>query len=582
MESDSFMTKRSTGDRKAAATGFETTAQAYLELLALRGIKYFFGNSGTDFASLVDAFARRRSQGSTFPQPVTVMHETPLISMAHGYYLISGEPQAAMVHVGVGTANALGALMAAGKARIPMLFSAGRTPITEAGYSASRRVYIHWGQESFDQAAILREYVKWDYELRQAADLETVVDRALAVAMEEPRGPVYLVLPPEVMASPFAGNRFRARPRWDAARCQPAPEKIDEAARLIRQADFPLLITSSLGRSNPAVDALAQLASTAGLGVVSYNPDCLNLPLDHPCHLGFAVDALIPGADLILTVECDVPWYPNQVRPPDSTPIVQIGVDPLYSSYPLRGFPSDLTLQGNPVLALGQITRALQQRGVDPGIRAARDRRLQELHDALLDDLEQSAAAAPGDGPAEIPFISAAVNRILGPDTIVVNEYDNAMKAQSRLRPGRYFASPHAGYLGWGLGAALGAKLASPDDTVIATLGDGSYVFAVPSACHAVSAMYRLPILIIVYNNGSWQAVKRATRALHPDGWAVRTNQFPLSDLPGAACYEKICEAYGGYGERVESADQIKPALNRALEVVRGEKRQALLNIVCR
>jgi acetolactate synthase-1/2/3 large subunit len=121
------MDKPSTDRTKNAGAGFETTAQAYLELLESRGIEYFFGNAGTDFASIVDAFALRQSQGKTFPQPIAVPHEAPLVSMAYGYYMISGKPQVAMVHVGVGTANGLGALMAASKGRVPMLFSAGRT-----------------------------------------------------------------------------------------------------------------------------------------------------------------------------------------------------------------------------------------------------------------------------------------------------------------------------------------------------------------------------------------------------------------------------------------------------------------------
>ncbi len=567
---------------KNAGGGFETTAQAYLELLALRGIKYFFGNAGTDFASIVDAFASRQDQGKAFPQPVTVPHETPLVSMAHGYYMISGEPQVAMVHVGVGTANGLGALMAASKARVPLLFSAGRTPISEAGNPASRRVYIHWGQESFDQAAMLREYVKWDYELRQSADLETVIDRALALAMSEPRGPVYLSFPPEVMAAPFKAAKFRSGHRYDLPALRSDPAKIEAAAQLIRQADFPLIITSAAGRTPAAVEALRQLAESAQIGVVSFNPEFMNFPLDHPCHLGFMPDRLLAEADLIMVLDCDVPWYPHHVQPAASARIIQAGIDPFYSGYPVRGFPSDLTLPGDPEHTLGAITQSLDRQAVPSKSRSARQKSLQQLHAALIRKLQPSPRKAADAVPMDISRISTEVNRVLGADTVVVNEYDNGMKQQSRLQAGRYFCSPHAGYLGWGLGAALGAKLARPDDTVIATVGDGSYIFAVPSACHAVAAMYRLPILTIVYNNHKWEAVRRATRALHPDGWAARTENFPLSELPATACYEKVCEAFGGYGEQVQRPDQLRPALDRALEVVRNEKRQALLNIVCK
>ena len=182
----------------------ETVAQAYLEILRDRGIDCFFGNAGTDFASLVDAFARLAAEGKTLPRPILVPHEYAAVSMAHGYYAVTGRPQVVMVHVTVGTANAIGAVMNAARTRTPVIFTAGRTPVTEDGsLLGARDTHIHWAQEAFDQAGMLREFVKWDYELRQASQLEAVVDRALEVAMAEPRGPVYLMLPREVLAQPL-------------------------------------------------------------------------------------------------------------------------------------------------------------------------------------------------------------------------------------------------------------------------------------------------------------------------------------------------------------------------------------------
>src|SRR6059036_2411947 len=173
----------------------ETTAEAYLELLAARGVDYFFGNAGTDFAPIIEAYTRRRARGQLLPRPVTVPHEVPAVAMAHGYAMVTGRPQAVMVHVIVGTANALGGVINAARGGVPMLFTAGRNPITEAGFRGSRERQIHWAQESFDQGAIVREFVKWDYELRNFAQLETVVDRALAVTQAEPQAPVYLARP---------------------------------------------------------------------------------------------------------------------------------------------------------------------------------------------------------------------------------------------------------------------------------------------------------------------------------------------------------------------------------------------------
>ncbi|MBW2064166.1 MAG: hypothetical protein JRJ03_04440 [Deltaproteobacteria bacterium] len=107
-------------------------------------------------------------------------------------------------------------------------------------------------------------------------------------------------------------------------------------------------------------------------------------------------------------------------------------------------------------------------------------------------------------------------------------------------------------------------------------------MFSVPSACHFVSNANHLPLLVVVYNNQRWNAVRRATLGVHPQGVASRSEKFPLSSLEPAGDYEKICEAFGGYGEKVETPDQVLPALERAFHAVRVEKRQALLNMICK
>jgi acetolactate synthase-1/2/3 large subunit len=561
----------------------ETAAQAFLELLSLRGIDYFFGNAGTDFASLVDAFARRQSEGKNTPKPLTIPHEIPLVSMAHGYYLATGRPQAAMVHVGIGTANGLGALIQAHRARIPMLLCAGRTSITEEGHPASRDVFIHWGQECFDQAGMLREYVKWDYELRTVTNMEAVVDRALAMAMTEPRGPVYLMLPREVLATPMSEVAFHAQPRNDLPTFYPEPTKIRRAAELLKDAEFPLIITSAVGRSPSAVSALIELAEATGAGVVSFNPEYMNFPTEHPYHLGFLPQPLLSKADLVLVVDCDVPWYPSKTRPNRSATIIQVGVDPLYSAYPVRSFPSDLTIQAEPEIALSELTRVLKEikGNADEARTQARRKDIERMHAELLKGWQEKEAKAAGTKPLDLRWVSRNMKKVLPEETIVVNERDNGMHPYTSQRPGSYFCTPHAGYLGWGFGAALGVKLAAPDRTVVAAVGDGCYMFGVPSACHFVAHANRLPVLVVVYNNQCYQAVKGATRAVYPDGWAVKTNQFPLSELQPVVHFEKICEAFGGYGERVEDPEQIGPALERGLKAVQEEGRQALLNVIC-
>src|SRR5919198_6233349 len=176
-------------------------AAAYLALLADRGVDYLFGNAGTDFAPLIEAYAEAAQTGVSVPRPILATHENLAVSMAHGYGMVSRRIPAVMVHVSVGTANTICAAMNASRENVAILLTAGRSPLTETGLLGSRDGYIHWAQEMYDQAGMIREIVKWDYELRNPEQLTTVVDRALALAATEPRGPVYLSLPREVLAA---------------------------------------------------------------------------------------------------------------------------------------------------------------------------------------------------------------------------------------------------------------------------------------------------------------------------------------------------------------------------------------------
>src|SRR4051812_41517234 len=174
-------------------------AEDYLDALAAHGIDHLFCNPGSDFAPIVEAFARAARTNRKVPQPMVVPHENAALSMAHGYTMITGRPQAVMLHTNVGTANSINMLIDASRDRIPVLLTSGRTPFTEKGAEGSRSVYIHWAQEMYDQAGMLREVVKWDYEMKRGDQAAVVVDRALELAMASPKGPVYLSLPREVL-----------------------------------------------------------------------------------------------------------------------------------------------------------------------------------------------------------------------------------------------------------------------------------------------------------------------------------------------------------------------------------------------
>jgi len=303
------------------------------------------------------------------------------------------------------------------------------------------------------------------------------------------------------------------------------------------------------------------------------------LPASSPMHQGFMPGALLKDADLILVIESDVPWMPSQVSPNPGARVVQMGEDPIYARYPMRSFPTDLTVTAGTAPALEELTAALDAKGLDKK-KAVTDRfkKYAKSHDDRLKAAR--GRAEPYDNGAISPeYLSRCIAEAIGDDAIVVNEYPLRVDCAPREKPGTYFSLGSAGGLGWSVGAALGVKLARPERLVVAVAGDGAYVFANPTACHWASEVHKLPILTIVFNNALYGAVRGATLSMYDGGNTSDSKGRFLAELP-ATEYEKLVEANGGYGERVEDPAELPKALKRAIKAVQKEQRQALLNVI--
>jgi len=569
------------GSNKTVTIPVETVGQAYLEVLRARGVKYFFGNSGTDFGPIIDALAKFGAEKKMHPMPITVPHEFVAVSMAQGYAMITGEPQVVMVHVIVGTGNASAAVMNASRLNVPMIFSAGRTPLTEEGFVGSRSNFIHWGQESFDQGSLLREFTRWDYELRNGDQVETVVDRALEMALGTPQGPVYLTLPREVLAQKMESITIHPNRKAQAEALQPSAASIKRTADILRGATNPLIITGRLGSDPTAVSAMVSFAEALVAPVVTPASPFVSFPNTHEFHLGVSSAPYIKDADVIVVVECDVPWYPFQGKPPENGKVIQIARDPNYSGIPIRNFPKDISIGGDPKLALELLAQELKSQPRNEKASAERAEKIRAEHKRYRERTKQKAEKASRERPIDTAWLSYCVDQVRDSDTLIVNDHGVSQEQLNLSEPASYFGGSPAGGLGWGIGGGLGMKLARPEKTVIVTAGDGTYMFNNPTACHFVSEAYDLPLLTIVCNNAIWHSTKAATQQVMPDGWAVSTGNFPLTALAPSPRYEKVVEAHGGYGEMVDDPQEVLPALKRALKVVKEEKRQAVLNVIC-
>jgi acetolactate synthase-1/2/3 large subunit len=557
----------------------QITAEAYIRRLADRGIEYVFANAGTDFAPIIEAISRNSGSDVKIPRFITVPHENVAMAMAHGYYRASGKMAAVMVHVTVGTGNTINGLMNAARDNIPLLLAAGRTPLTETGHIGSRNRSIHWGQESFDQGAMVREFTKWDYELRAGQPVETLVDRALDVAMSEPRGPVYMTLPREVLAGPAIASRRNGTRELGSVPAEPSRAAIEEAANLIANAEFPIIITSTAGRKPAAFMELAALAEEFALPVVQSEARDANIATDHPMNLGFDVGALLPKADVVLVLESAVPWIPRRMTPKRDAKVIHIAADPLETRYPFREFETDLLITGEVSATLPVLRAALRDavkkgNGVD-----SRRKALAPIRDEFEAKRRKFLESVRDATPIHPAYIAACLNELKAENAIIVNELGLPMNQIHLSKPRSYMGNLLSGGLGFGLGAALGAKLAAPEREVIAIVGDGSYMFGNPLPFHYVGRAEELATLTIITNNQQWFAVKNATLDVYPDGRAAKANVMPLTELKPSPDYEKVIGTCGGHGEKVEKPADLKKALERGLAAVRSGT-PALLNVI--
>ena len=545
-------------------------------------------NSGTDYAPVIEAFAQLAESGEKSVEPVVVPHEGPSVGMAIGHYMVSGKPQAVMVHTTPGTANSLSNILNAQSMNIPLILIAGRTPVTENGIFGGKEIAVHWNQELRDQGEMLRQFTKWDWEHRFNEQLGEELSRAYEVAMSDPRGPVYLVLPRERISEASRSEKITVRPR-PVEPTAPDPETVRKIADLLCEAENPMVITSQLARNTEAPLQLLELSEELSVPV-SQNFFYLNFPTSHDMYIGQIGGKLftqyLKSSDFVLVLDVDVPWFPKAAEPSRDAKIVHVDIDPLKLRMPTWGFKSDFRIRANTELFLKLLNSEVRKlKGQDSGMAnrvGERRNRVKKDHDAMVEQAGKDAILHKNDSPIDPGWLSHCIGSLIDDNMLIFTETVRSPFYQhvALKNPGTAFSTPPFGSLGYSMGAALGAKLAKPEKDVMVLLGDGSYMYNAPVASHFVSRARGLPIMTVVYNNQTWLASRGPVAKMFPDGEAVRTNNFPGTDLSPSPDFELVARSSGAYARKVTDPQEVLPSLQDALEHMRKKKEQVFLNVI--
>ena len=561
------------------AERYYTTSTALLEALAEAGVTHIYANLGSDHPGLIEALAQARADGTAAELPTVIVcpHEIVALSAAHAHAQVTRAPVAVIVHVDAGTQNMGGAISNAPRGRVPVLVFAGTAPFTLRGeLPGTRNEFIHWIQDVHDQRGIMRGYVKYDNEIRTGKNVKQLVHRALQIAQSEPAGPVYLTGPREIMEEPLTPERTDPagyRPVDPAALTEDVTAEIASALAAARN---PLIITGHLGRDPEAVDALVDLCDLLAIPVLESAAFRMNFPADHPMHRGWQFttaeqNPLLAAADVVLVLDSDIPYIESNNAPSADATLYVIDIDPIKSGMSLWHVPAKRSAAANSKVAVGQIAAYVRERcAVDPELVEARRAQVTAEHEAQQAAWE--ALERPEDGVITPAYLTACVRELLaGQDALILTEsvtnYQTVAEHLHVNRPGAYMGSG-GGSLGWSGGGMLGAKIAAPERTVVALVGDGSYLFGVPSVVHWMSRRYALPTLTVIYDNRGWRAPKQSTLGVHPAGAAAAADDFgvsfePEADLPGIAA-----AAGGAFAATVSDPAQLPATLKEALAAV--------------
>src|SRR5262245_1132667 len=553
--------------------------EAILEAFRKLKIDYIMSSPGSEWSPVWEALARQKLDRKSGPTFVESWHETLAVNMATGYTLITGRPQAVLLHAGVGMLQGSMGVHGALQNEVPMVVMSGESQ--SLGEDPDLDIEQQWygGLSVGGIERFVEPVAKWARGVTSPHTLYESVIRAGEMAHSTPKGPIYLNVALEHMLHDWT-LATAAREVPTAPKVQAAPEDVGEIAELLRNAKNPVIVAEASGRDPKAVTALVELADLLAIPVINGRANAYaNFPTDHPLYQGMGRYKALDDADLVLLIGGRAPWYPARRRPTTGK-IVAIHDNPHKGHLTYQNWHSDHYLEGDIATSLELLTKEMRAGKIDAAAVNARRQRWTREHESYVAGLRAEQDKARNTSGIDPLALLAEIDAVVPRDTIF---FDETITHSGLLRqhlpqtmPQSFFRG--SGGLGQGIGTALGIKLAAPARPVVLIIGDGSFLYNPIVQALGASKQHKLPILIIVMNNKKYAAMRMGHVHHYPDG-ASATKDLHYGVTIDGPDYEKLGSHFGFHGQRAEKLGEIKPALQAALAAMK-DGRTAILNVL--
>lgn len=548
-------------------------AEALVEILNAYGVENIFFNPGSVTTPIQATISKYREVGKRAPRLVLCLDESLTMTAAHGHYMVSGQPQFAMVHCELGTQRVGGALLNAQFGRIPV--------ILWAGLQLPSSPRVNWKKEPYDQGLIARNSVKWDHQLNSKENIHEVLQKAFQIAFTEPCGLVYLSFPIDILTQKIDKEEIPQAAGTVISTTEPVDiDSLNKVSEILLEAENPLIIAGYAGRYHQSVSALVELAETLCAPVVT-SQTWMNFPHTHPLCAGVEqirgskMTNPYAEADVLLVIDYDTPYAVTETLPGPDAKIIHIDLDPFTRGRLLWDRGSDIFIKADSREVIPALTKILNQK-LTPEKRVKfqeRFRQLESKHKERRDSLHALAMSKADQKPISADWLCHCISEVVDEDAIVVQF--NISPAASvteqipRTKPGTLVGNA-GGSVEFALGAAMGAKLAAPDKTVVSVMTDGGFVWSAPVATLWTARAYNAPFLAVILNNQGYNIIRKMVQTRRGESKLTDEMAFEVGvDIKPPPDYALIAQACGAYGRMVEDPADILPALREALDQVR-------------